>query len=290
MYKAVDGLAYFGQTLATDKQPSRFNGPEFYKGLQDKIRSFGIEAKFIITHFGQNDIPLLERALVENPDLFAGGLLQINPNFGLKDKIGYVSPYEVECIICRNKNKKRKIVGLKLNTAVTRSKVDGFPVLPYYGLAEEYDMPVMFHCGTNGQQFTHPDYFRRIADTFPDLVQIYQHYGGLRTDYMVEYIKLVSELEGKGIMATAGLSGELRRIDLTTIPATETNDEYPDKFTQFFLDTIGGIQDRVILSMDSGWLRSTLHPIDGASEEIIKKVCWENPINVFGLDFLTKTL
>ena len=89
--------------------------------------------------------------------MFLGGIPQINPNKNISKILKYSDPKELEELI-----QSEKIVGLKLHTSATRTRVDDDSLDDFLVLAVHYDLPFVFHCSATGTDFTHPDYFRNL--------------------------------------------------------------------------------------------------------------------------------
>lgn len=276
MKRIIDTHGYIGsnEVLNTNIQP------EFYKKLKAEILAkYGYDSRFLVMTYSKKDNLMLPTTINENQDLFLGGILQINPNKYFENILGYSSPKEIENII-----KLGGVVGLKLHTSATETRVDDSSLNDFAKIAVEYGLPFVFHCSATAQDYTHPDFFRRLKDKHLDLSIICAHYGGLNKSFIPEYFNLLEEYP-KIYLNTTGLSGEIVRSDFKQDPPTkERVKEADDYWVDFFLKTIGPIQDKVVFGSDYDYLKFDLNPIDKASKEIQKKLLYTNPIKIFNLD------
>lgn len=253
--------------------------PEFYRGLrEDMLKKYNLDVKFLVMTPSIKDNFSLSRTIQKNQDIFLGGILQINPNKSLEDSLGYLAPDEIQRIIDMG-----NIVGLKLHTSFTKTRVNDPHIHDFADLAIAYNMPIIFHCCATGQDYTSADYFRELKDKKPELKIVCAHYGGLNEDYIPEYIKLVKEIPGL-YLNTSGLSGEIKRWNLHVNPPTASYNNDPDRWVRVYLDSIEGIRDSVVFGSDATELSFTLHPVDKADASIQRKLFYDNPRKVFNLD------
>ena len=191
--------------------------------------------------------------------------------------MGYLTPKELEGII-----KSGAIVGLKVHTSAGKLRVDSESLDDFASLAIDQDVPIVFHCSATTQNFTHPDYFRRLKEKHPDLKIVCAHYGGLNEKYMPENIKLLNEYPNI-YLNTAGLSGEITRRQFEVDPSSIYHEDNPERWVNEFLQTIEPIQDKVVFGSDYPELKFTIHPIGKAKEEIQQKLLYINPAKIFKL-------
>ena len=275
MKQLIDTHTYFG----SNRQFTVDIKPERHRKLQEKIiESHGYSPKFLLMAYSTEGNFLLPGIISDNPDLFLGGILQFNPNRSFEKIFEYTSPVELEKII-----KSGLIVGLKLHTSATKIRVDCEDLDEFSRLAIDHEIPMVFHCAATGQDFSHPDYFRRLKDRHPDLRIVCAHYGGLYEEYIPQYVKLVDEFPDV-YLNTAGLSGEIRRWDFDADPPSLFYKQNPERWSDLFLDSIVGIEDKVLFGSDYPELHFTLNPIDKTDRKIQQKVLYKNPVNAFGLD------
>jgi len=275
MNKLIDTHAYIGSNDILRIEEKK---PEIYHALRKEvIQKFNYSPRFLLMTYSIEDNLQLPQIISENPDLFLGGILQINPNRLLEKIVRYSSPAELETII-----KSGSIVGLKLHTSAVKTRVDDKSLDEFSRLALDYDIPMVFHCSATGQEFAHPDYFRRLKDKHPDLKIVCAHYGGLHEEFIPGYIELIGEYP-LIYLNPAGLGGEIHRRIFETDPPSEYYEDNPKRWTKIFLDSIKPIQDKVVFGSDYPELQFRLHPIDKADKEIQQKILFENPIKVFGL-------
>ncbi len=275
MNKLIDTHAYIGSNdiLRVEKKP------EIYHGLRKEVmQKFNYSPMFLLMTYSIEDNFKLPQIISENPDLFLGGILQINPHRFSEKIAGYSSPAELETII-----KSGSIVALKIHTSIVKTRVNDESLDEFSRLALDYNIPMVFHCSATGQDFTHPDYFRKLKDKNPNLKIVCAHYGGLNKKFIPEYIELIDEYP-LIYLNTAGLGGEIHRRILETDPPSEYYEDNPERWTKIFLDSIKPIQDKVVFGSDYPELQFRLHPIDKADKEIQQKILFENPIKVFGLE------
>lgn len=275
MNRIIDTHAYVGSNkmLGVDSKP------EIYIALKDKIlKTTGHSIRFLLMAYSKGDNFELPKIIAENPDLFLGGYLQINPNKSLERMLGYSSPSELEGII-----KSGKIVGLKLHTSMTKTRVDSDSLDEFSKLAIDYDLPIMFHCAATGQKFAHPDFFRRLRDKNRNLKIICAHYGGLNEEYIPEYIDLVVE-DSQMYLNTTGLSGDIKRWIVENSPPAIYFEKNAQRWEKLFSETIGAIKKKVIFGSDFPELDFSLHPINMANQEIQRKVLHDNAVKLFRLE------
>ena len=273
MISIIDTHAYIGSepNLGIDINP------EFYRDLKKEFSNYDL--KFIVMPPSKKDCYRLPSIVKENRDIFVGGILQFNPNQNLEQSLGYLSTKELEKII-----EQGDIVGLKMHTSFTQTRVDDSSVGDFADLAINYGLPMVFHCASTGQDFTHPDYFRILRDKKPALKIVCAHYGGLEEGYIREYIKLINELP-ELYLNTAGLSGEVKRRDVRNDPSKPITSNNPDKFVELFLETVPAIQDSVLFGTDAGELDFSLHPVDKTNFSIQRKLFYSNPKKVFRINY-----
>ena len=275
MQQLIDTHGYIGsnQILKVDVRP------EQYRALQkESIASHNLSPRFLVMTYSIPDNFNLPDWVDQNPDLFLGGIAQINPNRARERIAGYISISQLESLI-----KTGKIVAIKLNTAGTLTRVDDPSVDDFAKVATDYNIPLVVHCSATGQKFTHPDYFRRLKDRHPDLTVVCAHYGGLNENYTPSYIHLIHEFPDI-FLNTVGFSGEIARRDFNQDPSIVHHDNTPERWIRVFLDTITEIQDRVVFGTDFPELRFTLHPVDQADKAVQEKLFYHNPVRVFRLE------
>lgn len=276
MNKLIDTHAYIGSNDILRVEEKK---PEIYYDLRrEVIQKFNYSPMFLLMTYSIGDNFQLPQIISENPDLFLGGILQINPNRLLEKIVRYSSPAELETMI-----KSGSIVGLKLHTSAVKTRVDDESLDEFSRLALDYDIPMVFHCSATGQKFAHPDYFRRLKDRHPNLKMVLAHYAGLYEEFIPGYIELIGEYP-LIYLNTAGLGGEIHRWIFETDPPSEYYEDNPKRWTKIFLNSIKPIQDKVVFGSDYPELQFRLHPIDKADKEIQQKILFENPIKVFGLE------
>ena len=148
-----------------------------------------------------------------------------------------------------------------------------------FGLIEDAGIPTVIHVGSGpvGNEFTGPDHLERLLRRHPRLPVVVAHMGA--PEY-AEFLDLVETYE-------------LTRLD-TTMVFTEFFDAdgvYPDEL----LPRLADLGDRVLLGSDfptipypyleqlEGLRRlGDRHP--GLGEDWLRRVCWHNGVELFGLD------
>jgi predicted TIM-barrel fold metal-dependent hydrolase len=272
----IDTHGYIG----SNKRLNTNIQPEAYRELQKQVLTkHGYDIKFLVMTYSMHDNIILPTTIQENQDVFLGGILQINPNVAFERILGYSSPQNIENIV-----KQGGVVGLKLHTSATETRVDDSSLDDFASLAVDYNLPFVFHCSATGQDFTNPNAFRRLKDKYPELIIVFAHYGGLNEEFIPEYFKLLQEYPHL-YMNTTGLSGEIARYDFRKNEPLKVIVKEPDDYwVDFFLRTIEPIQDQVAFGSDYNHLRFDLNPIDKANEKIQKKILVDNPKKIFNLN------
>jgi len=293
MRKILDTQGYWGPTECWGFGQDT----EGYRILQGKLKSLGYYVKFLIMPYTTNQNSNLPAVIHENPDLFLGAYLQINPNEDYTSMMSYSKPETIERLI--RSDKEDSLVGLKLHTSLTKTRVDD-PILDEFSrIAVDHDIPILFHCAASGHDFTRSDYFRNLLTKHPDLKIICAHYGGLNEryilgDYFEEegyiagYVELVKDFRKNVWLNTSGLNGEKRRWNLikegektVQTPYTEYD---PNRWKSLFSKTIDGIKDNLVFAGDFPelWWWTT-YPVNTSSLEVQHNVLYENTKNLFDL-------
>ncbi len=275
MAQIIDTLAYIGtnRKLGLNERVG-----DYRKRQKEILENTGNDVKFIITAYSHEDNLNLSEVVSENPGLFLGRYIQINPNKNFQKYLPHTSPKDIENLI-----KSGNAVGLKSHTSFTRNRIDGRHNIESEKLAVEYGIPIVYHCAATNQEFAHPDFFRRVRDRNPDLIMVCMHYGGFKESYVPKYVKLATE-DSKMILGSPGINGEVNRWILEKNPPEHFYENKPDRWVNFFLDTINGIQDQVVFGSDVPELHFTLHPINLADEKIQRKVTFDNAASIFRLE------
>ncbi len=271
--RVIDTHAYIGTQpkIGLDIQVS-----DYYR-LKEKLWKHGIDTQFLVMSASLRDNYNIAKIVSDNKKIVLGGVLQIAPNrLMIEQNGGITTPKEIENLLSS-----KEIKGLKLVTSLTRTAVND-PVLDdYASLAVKYDVPMIFHCSATGQDFTKPEYFLVLKQKHPKLRIVCAHYGGLNEKFIPPYIELVRNNHGI-YLNTSGLSGEIKRY-ISIDPLVIHHENNPNRWTNTFLETIKGIEDRVIFGSDYPELKFTIHPIDLADKPTQERVFYKNAKTIFKL-------
>jgi len=274
MKKIIDTHAYIGRqplvgmNITVDK----------YLALREFLKQQGFDVRFLLMSGSLESNKELSEIVWNDGEAIAGGILQINPNRNLEAFLGYMPVKDIEALI-----KKGGIVGLKNNTAFTKLRVDHKDMLPFADLAIGYGLPMVFHCSSSGQDFVSPSYVRKLLDGRPELKVVLAHFGGLNESYLPESKRLAKEHQDV-YLNTAGLSGEIKRYDLSSFPPKEPFREHrPEKWEKLFLEAAEDLRGKIVFGSDHPELSFTLHPVDRLKQEIQEEILYSTPKNVFRL-------
>ncbi len=269
MQSVIDTHSYYGKaaTFGIDQQV------EDYKHLQECQRGLGNDVRFIVMAASAKDNEQLPLVVEQNPDLFYGCLIQINPNKDLAGHLGYWTPDDIEDLISHP-----QVLGLKLVTSITRVGVDDPRLEPFAQRAQAYHLPLVVHCPATGDDYMNPQAMQRFASRFPDLDIIAAHYGGLSDPFMRSYTDLAARLDHLWLN-TAGLNGQVRRTD--TYGNGHPEEPASDKWYTLFLETVEPIQDRVLFGTDTGFLHFSYGPVTLLPQALQEKILFSNPRQVF---------
>ena len=166
----------------------------------------------------------------------------------------------------------------KLHTQVGEFRLDDPMLDESFGLIEDAGTPTVIHVGSGpvGNEFTGPEHLERLLKRHPRLTAVVAHMGA------PEYAEFLFLAEAH----------EYTRLD-TTMVFTEFFDQeapYPDDL----LPRLRDLGDRVLFGSDfpaipypylerlAGLTRlAQRHP--GLGEEWLRRVCWHNGVELFGL-------
>ena len=166
----------------------------------------------------------------------------------------------------------------KLHTQVGEFRLDDPLLDEAFGLIEDADTPIVIHVGSGpvGNEFTGPEHLERLLRRHPRLTAVVAHMGAPEYD---EFLTLVEAHENT-------------RLDTTMVFTRFFDQEapYPDRL----LPRLADLGDRVLFGSDfptipypyleqlTGLTRlGERHP--GLGEDWLRRVCWDNAVELFGL-------
>jgi predicted TIM-barrel fold metal-dependent hydrolase len=272
MNKLIDTHAYIGSNKCVGIEI----GPEvFLREYEKNFSKYNYDTSFLIMPYSTEGNFEIPNYISMYPTLFLGGYLQLNPNKNFEKILNYSNPKEIESII-----ESGKIIGLKLNTSATKTKVNDSSLDDFTSIAEKNNLPILFHCSATGQDYTHINFFKDLRKKRPTLKIICAHYGGLNINYINEFVKLAYDDENL-YLNTTGLSGQIKRWDFDTIPPKIYHESNHYKWKKVFLATIQKIESKVLFGTDFPELEFTLNPINYASQSVQESILYKNAIKIF---------
>jgi predicted TIM-barrel fold metal-dependent hydrolase len=167
----------------------------------------------------------------------------------------------------------------KLHTQVGEFRLDDPLLDDAFGLIEDAGTPTVIHVGSGpvGNEFTGPEHLERLLNRHPRLPVVIAHMGA------PEYAEFLALAEAH----------EHTRLDTTMVFTTFFDEAapYPDDL----LPRLADLGDRVLLGSDfptipypyleqlEGLSRlGDRHP--GLGEDWLRRVCWHNGVELFGLE------
>ncbi|MFW5747015.1 MAG: amidohydrolase family protein [Nanoarchaeota archaeon] len=281
MEQVIDSHSYYGQIAVpqADGSTFRFSAPlHLHREQQTAARNAGYDLRFVIqpAHLSYNSS--LAETVARNNDVFAGGILQINPNRKLAPVLGYNSPQELSDILCAaDKHHPGTILGMKFNTAFTRWPVTDPLSRRYLDVADQHHVAVMIHCPSQSseQKYSSPEMVAQLAADYPETSFIACHLGGLHPDFAHEMAEL-AQMHPNIYLNTTG-TGRLRRHVRDGITVAE--DAYD--WQNVVHDITARLPGRVLFGTDFPWNPWDIYPVSTLPKEAREAVLSDNYVRAF---------
>jgi len=215
----------------------------------------------------------------DNPHLILGAYLQVQPRTDLPFE--YTPPEELSVLLERD-----EIKGLKIITSLVKTPINSLLLKPYIKLAEERDIPLLFHCGATGTEYTSYEKNRDLIKKHPYLKVILAHFGGLNPSFIEGSLSLAKEFPNV-YLNTAGMAGEVKRYETKThrIPYVKercTNIELRKRWLEVLREAMQDpvISYKILFGTDYPELAHELYPLNQLSTHDQQKIM-DNSIRLF---------
>ncbi len=248
-----------------------------FEQRQAELRRQGYEARFIVMPAGVEANATLVQTVYERPDLFLGGVLQINSNPSIPE-IGYTSVSEIEQLVQRE-----EVLGLKLNNwCFTRTRLTDDSLKPYLALAQHLNLPVTIHCGKAGKDYDSVSMVEMILTEFPTLKIVCANGGGWKEPYPSEYAAFAQKHIGQVWIHLAGVTGEDAQIQCG-LPVTIRRAEPNRSHWEVYLIREGPrIHQQLLWASDFPHLQSpTLEPVTRLPSAFTARILYKNTLQCY---------
>ncbi len=177
-------------------------------GLKERMKKSGVDASVIL--------PIATKPTQQ--EIINNWAAELNNKDGLYC-FGSVHPYAEDALECLDKIKDRGLYGIKLHPDYQGFIVDDEKAFPIYQKCADLGIPITFHAGFDplSPEFIHamPKSFLNIHNTFPNLIMIVAHLGGMYRWEGVE--RYLSGLKDNVYFDLAFVAGEIGEKQLARI-------------------------------------------------------------------------
>jgi hypothetical protein len=229
--------------------------------------------KFVAVSVSKRTNHLIPDVVRSNDDLFCGAYLIVLPPYGCVPKEHSTSQEEIGAILADDKDK--AVRGLKFINFICGIANDSERLFPYIEMAEEYDIPFMFHCSSTGSEYGSPKTSRLIAERFPGVDFIFAHLGGMDPDFFEENKALARGMDNV-YLNTTGSCGRIRRVPKgqTTLPKEELDlahrQYWGSRIEKIMQDAC--ISQKLLFGTDYPYLSWDSYPLDILDESQIDQL------------------
>ena len=134
--------------------------PQSYEGLDDVLKRKGISPAYLSEYDANMN---LYRKCQDNPILKPLAVCQPER---------HADAEEIRRVLNEG-----EFYGLKFHPEHTKIAADDFVYDPYMKLAEEYNLPCLFHCDANGSIYSSPEQIYKLGKRYPKVPIILAHLG-----------------------------------------------------------------------------------------------------------------
>ena len=206
-----------------------------------------------------------------NSDFILGAYLQIAPRTDMQWR--YTPPKEISVLAER-----KEIKGFKIITSLIKTPINSPLLEPYIEIAKSKDIPILFHCGASGTDYTSYEKNKALAEKHPNLKIILAHFGGLNPDFIKGSLALAREFPNT-YLNTTGMSGEVKRYDADSDGKFYIKEKYIDIplrkiWAQVLKDSMQDsvLASKILFGTDCPILAHQLYPIDQLPQKDQEKI------------------
>lgn len=226
--------------------------------------------KFIVISASSETNKNIADLVKDNPYFILGAHLLVVPRKDLPWE--YTSPEDLSKLCERS-----EIKGLKIVTSGVKTRIDSQLLTPYIELAEDKDIPILFHCGATGTEYTSYEKIKTLAEKNPKLKMILAHFGGLNPNFIEGSINLAKNYPNI-YLNTTGMSGEIKRYELRRaepyVKEVYTDLELRKLWSEILKSSMEDsiLSSKILFGTDYPELSHQLYPLDQLSQENQEKI------------------